>query len=193
MSGRSKRARRHRQRCVQHKHADQVPNDIDDIGSHRQIHGHAGLSHTAKKGSTGIIDRQSRIGISGNFKISNAGLHHIAFHFPNIRRSIPSLPISTSAETNVEKLRRTAGAGLARFPGSIYCLSANILADHHCATGCQCRKQVNKNRVKLVYQRNTGNRRFPGIADHQMRRLVLCCDMLHGYGVLFIFCFRESL
>ena len=26
-----------------------------------------------------------------------------------------------------------------------------------------------------------------------MRRLVLCCDMLHGYGVLFIFCFRESL
>ena len=24
------------------------------------------------------------------------------------------------------------------------------------------------------------------------RRLVLCCDMLHGYGVLFIFCFRES-
>ena len=21
----------------------------------------------------------------------------------------------------------------------------------------------------------------------------ICCDMLHGYGVLFIFCFRESL
>ena len=36
------------------------------------------------------------------------------------------------------------------------------------------------------------NRGYTVMSNHHLR-LVLCCDMLHGYGVLFIFCFRESL
>ena len=40
---------------------------------------------------------------------------------------------------------------------------------------------------------NADRRRTIGKITAAMRMLVLCCDMLHGYGVLFIFCFREYL
>ena len=66
--------------CMQYKHTNEISNDIDDIGRYRQIHGHTVFSHTAKKGSTGVVNRQCRIGIRRNSKVCNASLHHRSFY-----------------------------------------------------------------------------------------------------------------
>ena len=65
---------------IKNEYADEIADHVDDIGKHRDIHGGFRPAHAALQGCPGVIDGQSRIRIGRDFKIGDAGFHHLRLH-----------------------------------------------------------------------------------------------------------------
>ena len=64
---------------VQSKDADSIARYIQNVANDRGVEGDAGLTHSTKQGSVGVIYAQKRVGDGGNRQISQRCVHDICF------------------------------------------------------------------------------------------------------------------
>ena len=65
---------------MQHKDADRIAGDVDDVGGCRDVQRHLGAVHASAERRTGVIHRDRREGVRRDAQVGDARLHDVRLH-----------------------------------------------------------------------------------------------------------------
>ena len=151
---------------AQHKDADRIAHDVDDVNQDADLHGDFGVAHAAEERRTGIVHGQERVADRRDAQVEHTGLQHIGFDTAiaqpdhgtgQHKAEHPHTHAQQSAEQ--DQLTRAC-------IGVLLLLCTQILADHHRAAGGQRRKQHDDEVVDHIHQADTRDGGFAAAGNH---------------------------
>ena len=151
---------------TQHKDADRIAHDVDDVHQDADLHGDFGVTHAAEERRTGIVHGQERVADRRDAQVEHTGLQYVgidaAIAQPDHgtgqhKAEHPHTHAQQSAEQ--DQLTRAC-------VGVLLLLCTQILADHHRAAGGQRRKQHDDEVVDHIHQTDTRDGGFAAAGDH---------------------------
>ena len=151
---------------AQHKDAQGIATDIDEVHQHRHPHGHRTVAGGAEDGRAGVVQRQKGVGDGRDGKIQHGGIHNVGGDGAKEKPQHGGTQ-QKAGRHNRHPQHRAQTDQLPGAAGSLIGLSgAQILAGDHRAAGGQSRKNVEDQVVDHVHQRDARDGSLSHTGDH---------------------------